>query len=136
VGFFGELYAGAGRDVFGVYKAWVFKRRYWTWVVDIRGGAVCVAWFSFDWRLFMAALGGGMAGGFMPTWMRAVAILQSLGRIFTHLPTLARFRDGIRRGATGAGICGLWRYIGAGCLWGITTEGVERCWRSAWGACL
>lgn len=22
----------------------------WTWVVDIRGGAVCVAWFSFDWR--------------------------------------------------------------------------------------
>jgi hypothetical protein len=25
----GELYAGAGRGVFGVYKAWVFKRRYY-----------------------------------------------------------------------------------------------------------
>jgi hypothetical protein len=39
----------------------------------------------------MTALGGGMTGGFMPTWMRAVAILQSLGSIFTHLLTLVRF---------------------------------------------
>jgi hypothetical protein len=93
-------------------------------------GAVCVAWFSFDWRLFMAALGGGMAGGFMPTWMWAATILQSLGSMSTHLYAY-RFRDGIRRGATGAGVCGLWRYIRAGCLWGITTEGVELCWRSA-----
>jgi hypothetical protein len=38
----------------------------------------------------MTALGGGMAGGFMSTWMRAAMILQSLGRIFTHL-TLVRF---------------------------------------------
>jgi len=53
---------------------------------------------------------------------------------------LYRFRDGIRWGGfwvtTGAGMCGLWRCIGASCLWGVTTEGVERCWRSAWGACL
>jgi hypothetical protein len=46
------------------------------------------------------------------------------GEYILYAGALCRFRDGLRR------------YIRAGCLWGITTEGVERCWRSAWGACL
>lgn len=58
----------------------------------------------------------------------------------TYAGALYRFRDGIRWGGFlgyyWAVICGLWRCTRASCLWGITTEGVELCWRSAWGACL
>ena len=97
-------------------------------------GAVCVAWFSFDWQFSLWPQWDGRrfyadvdAGGFD---------FAEFGDMFTRLPTLARFRDGIQWASTGAGICGLRRYIRAGCLWGITTEGVERCWGSAQCVCL
>ena len=62
----------------------------------------------------MTASGGGMAGGFMPTWMWAATILQSLGSIFTQLLTMVCFiGSGMVFGgsgfwaSTGARICGL-----------------------------
>jgi hypothetical protein len=63
--------------------------------------------------------------------------LQSLGRIFTQLPMLVRFiGSGMVFGEAGFGFLLGRGYvvfggIGASCLWGITTEDVERCWGSA-----
>jgi len=80
VGFYnGELYAGAGRGAFGVYRAW-FKRR--CYELDVGCGCPWRGLFvSRGFLLIGDSLYGrsGMAGGFMPTWMRAVSILQSLG---------------------------------------------------------
>jgi hypothetical protein len=73
--------------------------------------------------------------GWVPTWMRAATILQSLGSNIYASVRLS-VPGWYSAGRYWGGVCGLWRYIRAGCLWGITTEGVELCWRSAWGACL
>jgi hypothetical protein len=106
VGFYnGELYAGAGR---GAFEAWVFKRRYCELDVGCgypwRGLYVLCDFLLIGASLF-GRMGGGMARVFMPTWMWAATILQSLGSIFTHLyvGTFYRFWDGVRRGTTGAG---------------------------------
>ncbi len=150
----GELYAGTGRGAFRVYKYTPGFSNVgimnWTRVVDYPWDGARELFVSRGFLLIGDSLydriGRWDGRGFMPTWMRAglvSTILQSLGSMFTQLPTLVCFiGSGMVFGGsgfwitTGAGICGLWRYIGAGCLWGITTEGVELCWRSAWGACL